>query len=168
MESKISKKVVLFSLFSLALAFWSVFYLDAQVAYYFKDHPIPIFKPITEFGNAFYYLVGFLALAIYFRYKDNLIAFKKALYLFSAVFLSGVLVIIPKILIGRPRPKVFFKQEDFSPQWLEFKGSLWSMPSGHSATAFAVGVGLALLYPKYRWLFWGFAILVAFSRVVLF
>ncbi|NPA04012.1 MAG: phosphatase PAP2 family protein [Epsilonproteobacteria bacterium] len=161
------KNVLLLTLFALGFAFLSVLYLDAPLAYYFHNNHLAIFKSITELGNAFYYLVGFLGLFLWFRYKEKLDKAVEMLYLFFSVFLSGVLVAIPKILIGRPRPKLFFQGESFYPQWLEFKGSLWSMPSGHSATAFAVGVGLALLYPRYRWFFIALAALVAISRVVL-
>src|SRR5574337_224642 len=42
-----------------------------------------------------------------------------------------------------------------------------SFPSGHSITAFALAFVLARAYPRYAWLFYGLAGLVALSRVYL-
>ncbi len=42
-----------------------------------------------------------------------------------------------------------------------------SFPSGHSVTAFALAFVLARTYPRYAFLFYGLAILVALSRVYL-
>ena len=156
----------LLALIVVALAGVSYFTIDKEVALFFHEHRYDLFKPITALGNSAIYLVGGALLYLLYRNKRPDIA-KKSLYIFLSVLISGILAVIPKILIGRPRPKIFFKEGLYEPQWLEFKSSFWSMPSGHATTAFAVGVGLALLYPRYRWLFIAFAALVAFSRVAL-
>ncbi len=150
----------------LFLALLSFITFDKDVALYFHTHHYPIFKPITALGNSALYLIGGLLLYLFYRNTKPLVA-KKSLYIFLSVLVSGILAVVAKILIGRPRPKIFFKENLYDPQWFELKSSFWSMPSGHTTTAFAVGMGLALLYPKYRWLFLGVASLVALSRVAL-
>ena len=45
-------------------------------------------------------------------------------------------------------------------------GTLYnSFPSGHTTTGFAIGVALALLFPKYRFYFLLFAFFIGFTRV---
>ena len=39
------------------------------------------------------------------------------------------------------------------------------IPSGHTATAFGLAVGLGRIYPQGRWLFFSFAMLAALQRV---
>ncbi len=148
----------------LALASFLLF--DREVAHYFAHHHAAFWKIVTFFGDSAPYLVITLLLYLLFRASHPLLA-KKALFIFASVAVSGILADIIKIIVGRPRPKIYFHEHLFTPQWFEFKASFWSMPSGHTATAFAVGVGLGLLYPRWRYLFWTAAVLVALSRVAL-
>ena len=66
--------------------------------------------------------------------------------------LTGLVQLLMKFVIGRPRPKMlFFKGMDpFDVQPFGLKASYWSFPSGHSASTFAVLVWLALWFPKWR------------------
>ena len=144
----------------------SYLFFDQTVAHYFAHHYDAAWRIVTFFGNSAPYLVITLLLYLLFHTSRPLLA-KKALFIFASVAISGIIADIIKIIIGRPRPKIYLHEHLFTPQWLELKASYWSMPSGHTATAFAVGVGLGLLYPKWRYLFWAAAMLVALSRVAL-
>ncbi len=144
----------------------SILFLDRDMAEYFSHHKLHLFKPITALGNALWYIVPGLGVYMYYRNKRADIA-KKGLYLVLSVAISGLITDIIKILVGRPRPKMWIHHHLGSPQWLEFKASFWSMPSGHTTTAFAAGVALGYIFPKYRYLFWAMALLVGVSRVVL-
>lgn len=46
------------------------------------------------------------------------------------------------------------------------KKSSKSMPSSHAANFFAVATVFSFYYRKYQWIFWFFATLVAYSRIV--
>ena len=78
---------------------------------------------------------------------------------------------ILKRLVGRIRPQWAHSPRDFSGPWAVLDPSLRSiadsMPSGHTAVAFAMGVALSWRWPRFRALWIFLAIGVAISRVVL-
>lgn len=65
---------------------------------------------------------------------------------------TGLLQIILKFIIGRPRPKelLWHGTDPFAPQPFGADSSFWSFPSGHSASTFAIFVWLALGLPRWR------------------
>lgn len=68
--------------------------------------------------------------------------------------------------IGRGRPKEFL-WNNANPYFMnpfEDSAQWWSFPSGHSCSTFAIAVWLGLLFPRWRYLFWGIASLLSFSR----
>ncbi len=92
-------------------------------------------------------------------------------FLFLSVAGAGLLVTVVKRLIGRARPHVALRLPGAEPQltfdWLSWKASYASFPSGHSTTVFATAVAFALLFPRARWPLLALAVLVAATRVVL-
>jgi undecaprenyl-diphosphatase len=88
-----------------------------------------------------------------------------ALYVFAAVAISGIVSNILKYLIGRARPEHFTTNGDFSFDFFSDDASWAGFPSGHSTTAFALGVALALLFPRWRPLFLILAFWIAVSRL---
>jgi membrane-associated phospholipid phosphatase len=90
---------------------------------------------------------------------------------------AGLLANIVKLFVARSRPHAFGDGDavlDTFQAWLPFlPGRLtapWShsvqgFPSAHAATAFGLAIGLSALYPRGRWLFFGFACLASFQRV---
>lgn len=96
----------------------------------------------------------------------------------SAAFAAGFVALVAKCLIGRWRPKRFHFEGDvwdtftgWIPAWTNADVSeianhgLQSMPSGHSATAVALACILAYTYPRGRWLFPSFAVMVMLQRI---
>ncbi len=97
---------------------------------------------------------------------------------------SALSVFILKCLIGRPRPRLG-QPWKFVPPWETYlldgwttprhawqfwergMSVLWSMPSGHTAAAFALARVLTNLYPQLRAIVVTLAVLVAICRVVL-
>ena len=90
-----------------------------------------------------------------------------ALYVFASVAISGIIANVGKYTIGRARPKFF--PETGSVSFDVFSGDAgWaSFPSGHATTAMALGVSLALLFPRLRWIFLCYGFWVAASRLFL-
>lgn len=92
-------------------------------------------------------------------------------------FGSGAVANGLKLLIARSRPIAADLQASaldsfgaWLPMWdtsLEatYNRQAQSFPSGHAATAAGLAVALAVLYPRGRWLFVGFAMLAALQRV---
>jgi membrane-associated phospholipid phosphatase len=73
---------------------------------------------------------------------------------------------ILKYLLGRYRPQMLFDHQLYGFHFFANSDNLFSCPSGHTFATFASMTVFAYLYPRYRWLFWGFAVLVGLSRIV--
>jgi undecaprenyl-diphosphatase len=84
------------------------------------------------------------------------------LLIIPVIFLSDQLSAhVLKPLIARPRPCVTLPDVHLL---VGIKRSL-SFPSAHAANFFAVATYFNYFYPKYRWIYFGAAFIVAFSRV---
>lgn len=68
-----------------------------------------------------------------------------------------------KLLFRRPRPFVQLAHA----QLVGAKPRHFSFPSGHTAASFASAWLLQQRFPRWRWLHWGVALLVAVNRVYL-
>jgi membrane-associated phospholipid phosphatase len=93
----------------------------------------------------------------------------------ACAFGAGIVAQLAKHGLPRLRPNVF----DFSGDvWSTFSSAsmgrevgnlmmrgLQSFPSGHTATAVGLALGLGWLYPRGRWLFVAFALLAAVQRI---
>jgi membrane-associated phospholipid phosphatase len=93
--------------------------------------------------------------------------FLNAYFIFTGITFSGLLGSLLKNIIGRARP-------DFTPDphiWIsmpfEHHYQFASFPSGHATTGGAIAMGLALLFPRWRWFFIVAGLLVAISRPVM-
>ena len=81
----------------------------------------------------------------------------------AALVISGIAGQIIKHLIGRPRPRLLDSGAFHLGPSLE--SGYDSFPSGHAISAFAMAVVLSSVYPKWRGLWYGAAVLVALTRV---
>lgn len=75
---------------------------------------------------------------------------------------SGAAVQILKHLIGRARPSLDKGLAFIGPN---IKHGYDSFPSGHTTEAFCFACMLSFYFPRYRVLFYGYAVMVALSRV---
>lgn len=120
---------------------------------------------LTDVGKAAPYLIAGAVGAV----AGWLIGWRRlagwSLLLFASVAVSGILVNIAKPIIGRLRPIWLGRDGSFGFDPLSLGYEFASFPSGHSATAGAVGVTLALAMPK-AWRWWlGFAIVIGMTRI---
>ncbi len=153
----------------LFIAIVSYFYIDRALALYFASNPCCIksfLSSFSDFGLSEYYLIPSLLIAVIF-YKSKDYISKRAFYIFATTALSGIIVIVIKVIFARYRPPKFINEELYGFNWFDFGYIINSFPSGHSATAFSVYVALSLLIPKFKWFFLIFATLIALSRVAL-
>jgi membrane-associated phospholipid phosphatase len=166
----LNPKLLIFFLITIALAFISYFYIDLAVATYFngmKGSDLrEYFGVITDAGKSEYYLVPAALAYLFYKNKDSLKA-SKAGFLFASVALSGILVLIIKMFLGRFRPEMYFKHGNFGFDFFEVTQNMLSFPSGHSATAFSVAVAFGFLFKRYQFLFYTVAVLIVTSRVVI-
>lgn len=90
-----------------------------------------------------------------------------AALLFATVAIAGLANDALKLLFSRARPRLWL-HGDLSGFFFERLGSDYqSFPSGHTATSVAAAIVLAQLFPSWRLGFAAFALLIAFSRIVL-
>lgn len=163
-------KLLVLSILVFIFAVFSYFYLDLDLAIFFKNFDsniVLIFKYITKIGHSTWILVLSIILYLFYRKTKKTIA-KKGLFIFLSVASSGILVDVFKIIFSKARPKLYFSDGIYGFNFLEFKtqASYYSFPSGHSSTALSLAVALMFLFPKYRILILLMGITVALSRVV--
>lgn len=151
-----------------------------MISYVLLDRPLALFcrtlNPdvmkvfgwITELGISTGYLIGFAALFVYFKFfRRRELAANRALFVFTAVALSGVIINLIKPVVGRLRPKMLFEADLYGFEPLRIGYEYNSFPSGHATTVFALAAALALLFPRWRLPLSVFAAAVGFSRIVI-
>ncbi len=143
---------------------------DREIAIYFYNMPNSKIKEffhfITRFGKSEWYLVPSILLFWYFRKVENREYAKMAWYIFVTNVIAGVGVWLFKFPFGRARPKLFLQDNIYGFEWFEINHKLTSFPSGHTITAISSAVALSLLFPRFKYIFIPFGIVIAFSRVV--
>lgn len=124
------------------------------------------------FGHGVF--VGLLGLTIYVLDPAHRRAIPRVL---ASAWGAGLAANLGKMLVVRMRPNYWLDDAyavgdsvlDTFVGWLPLGHSesvLQSFPSGHTATAVGLALALSWLYPRGRWLFAFFALLVALQRVV--
>jgi len=151
------------------LGFFSYFYLDIPVATFFRVYENTLFENFfTELsiaGEPQWFILGGLLVYLIYRKKNPVYA-KNGIILISSVALSGIISGIIKVSVGRYRPVKFFKENLYGFDGWHFNEYRFnSFPSGHTTTAFAAGVALALMFPRQRAFFIMFGFFIAFTRV---
>jgi membrane-associated phospholipid phosphatase len=74
--------------------------------------------------------------------------FAQAAYAFGAVAVSGLLVNLAKLLVGRSRPRLFDEGGPFQFDPFSMDSAFQSFPSGHATTAGALAVILVVWLPR--------------------
>ena len=148
----------------------SYFFVDKEVALFFHYNIVNstknLIEIVTTLGQAEYFLIPSFVLFIFFYKKDKFIK-KGSLFIFYSVALSGILVNIIKFIVARYRPPAFFESGLYGFKGFDFGFLVNSFPSGHTTTAFSGFIGLAFLFPKYKYFFLFFAIIIGISRILL-
>ena len=87
--------------------------------------------------------------------------------MFLSVAFSVLVGDLLKGLIGRGRPFVGGEANPFNFSFRSWNEAYSSLPSGHATTAFALAFAVSALWPQARTLMFGYAIVIAVSRLVL-
>ena len=137
---------------------------EKSFLYWLVNHRIRglncFFLSLTYLGNAGIILVIFLFFLYFFRKKSFFFGFTS--FMIALVF-SEIFVHLGKHFVHRVRPVKIFPEIQVLGPLLKYA----SFPSGHSAVAFTGAVLFSHFFPRYTWLFYLFAFLVAFSRLYL-
>ena len=88
------------------------------------------------------------------------------LFVFASVALAGLTTDLVKALLGRFRPKLFFRDGSYGFDFLHTQADYLSFPSGHATTAFALATAFTLLWPRPAAVYFLVAIVIGASRVL--
>ena len=88
------------------------------------------------------------------------------LTVFASVALAGLATDLIKALLGRFRPKLFFRDGSYGFDFLHTRADYLSFPSGHATTAFALATVFTLLWPRYTTAYFLIAVAIGASRVL--
>lgn len=166
---------------ALVLSIACILWLDRPVALYVK-HDLPrglyrFFQDITDIGKGNGWFAGGALILILSWMGARLALFAEtaaawrrvavsSAYFLAAMALSGILVPTFKVLIGRLRPKFLFNEGVYAFHPFTFRMGDVTFPSGHSQIIFAAMLALGFIFPRLRWPFLAFALLIAASRVL--
>ena len=101
--------------------------------------------------------------SLYIDKIKNLMAW--AAHLFIALIVSGLILHLIKMSVGRERPHISPTRDPFVFHPGTVNWDFESFPSGHTQTLFCVAFLFVLLWPKKNWLFWTLAALLSYTRV---
>ncbi len=128
----------------------------------------PVLVWTTQLGRSVPWLILVPFLALFFRYVRRVKQTELRLwFLWGTLVLSNGLCLVVKNLLGRARPDLLFDQDLFGFYGYHVEGLYHSFPSGHTTQITAMGLSLALLYPRYRWWILLLGLTVLATRVLL-
>jgi lipid A 4'-phosphatase len=159
----------------------SMAFVDRPVARIFHDGDPRMhaaFAFITKFGLSDGYLIvsGLLFFGLRVaaarlhdtaRARRALLNAYRALYVFAVVAVSGLAADLIKIICGRARPKLLFRDDLYGFSWGATQADYWSFPSGHATTIAGLATALFFLWPRGLPLYVVAALLVMASRIAL-
>lgn len=175
MTSRKTLATLLLVLLVLGTAFW----IDQPVARLMAGNDPGIVKIaafVTRFGQGGYILYpsGAMVLAalalrllrpVWIETLDKVA--RQTAFIFASVAAAGLAVDLAKIAFGRARPPLWLAGDDSGFSFLRYGWKFNSFPSGHTATSFAAAIAFSALFPRWRGVFFTFAILIAASRLAL-
>ncbi|MDB9776229.1 phosphatase PAP2 family protein [Alphaproteobacteria bacterium] len=166
------KKILIF----FAVAIFITFFIDKKLTLFFYSFNDPFksfFLTATNFGDSLYYFILIFIFFLFLRPKKNISLIFQNLYninvfAFYNLALSGIVTQIIKHIVGRPRPKILFSENqslDFN--ILSFNSDFHSFPSGHSATIFSVIFIFYFLFPGFKKYLLAIGIFVGLTRFII-
>lgn len=158
----------------------AVLALDAPSYPWIRSLPVEyraFFGWITDIGKSHWilwtsglFMLGTMALdwrALGFRVRMGLsILWVYLGFIFFTVAASGIIALLLKWTLGRPRPKLFEQVGPMGFDFLALHVHYTSFPSGHSTTVAAFAAALCLIFPSWLWLIVVAAFWLAFSRIM--
>jgi membrane-associated phospholipid phosphatase len=179
-RSRLQRPIVVLTTF-FALALLAMAYVDRPLGQWMLSFPkelVGLARFITDLGEGLEVLVAAGVLTILGlvypvarlsrRVKAGFDSVTAAsAYVFVAVAGGGIVSNLVKNMIGRARPRTFNPIDPFYYDPFAFKSAFAAFPSGHSATAGAMAMALALMFPRLRGIVIPLGALVCMTRMFL-
>lgn len=144
---------------------------DVCVAYYCRNlsrSVLDIGEIITTLGDSkWYFMMLVPAFLIFYFIVKNKNRYMKILFLLVAISASGLVNTLIKWVAGRNRPINLFDHGLFGFDYFEAIYELNSFPSGHTVTVFSLAAALSMLFPRFGFLAFIPAVVIALSRVII-
>lgn len=180
---KLTRHIIKVILIAFVLVCIAMYFVDQSFSTYFARPELraTIWLParsITNIGLSEYYFILSISTWTFFAWvAPRLSSFKKnthkvdffrrwGLNFFAALIMSGLITHLIKFTVGRQRPH---KTPNFDPFVFNPFTTHWhwhSFSSGHSQVMFTVATMMTVAFPKFRWFWIPFAILICLTRVV--
>lgn len=123
---------------------------------------------ITNWGDKSRALIFLLLVPLFFRYVWVIKRYEyKAWFVWLSVAFTGAVSLVLKLMLGRARPYLLFNDSLYGFYGFHVDKFYWSLPSGHVATIMAMMFSLMILFPRLRWVFGIFGMIVMATRVLL-
>ena len=172
------RRLVIGGIAGVALVAFCMIVLDARAVSYAGSLPLWVvetFNEITDYGRSGWTLIPIGCLIMLAAIlctpaagrMTNLVLTSMIVrleFLFLAVAVPGLVVTVVKGFIGRMRPS---ELGPFTYAPWSWQHKYASLPSGHSAAAFATAIAIGALWPRLRVPLWIFAGVIGLSRVVI-
>ncbi|MGE3759326.1 MAG: phosphatase PAP2 family protein, partial [Pseudobdellovibrionaceae bacterium] len=146
-----------------------ILYFDQSISLYFNGPELESFrgsaKILTDAGlGAPYFILALIGYSLGRWVLKNSKLREFSAFSFFALAAVGFVLHILKLSIGRQRPYMTetYESQVFSPFRMDWN----SFPSGHSQVVFTVATLAALVFPKWRVLYFILALALAFTRVI--
>ncbi|WP_298723298.1 phosphatase PAP2 family protein [uncultured Ferrovibrio sp.] len=123
---------------------------------------------VTDFGNAWRYLLGLavlLAGSYIFKNASNFRA--RCIYVFVSICASGAITEVLAFIIGRSRPRLLIEQGIYQLSLFNGFKPYDSLPSSHAASVLAFVFAAALVFPNARGVLFIYGFLLAITRVLI-
>lgn len=165
---------------SLAVTVASMFFVDRAATVWaqhlsqaFRD----VFDQVSNAGESGWFLIPFGCVVLVLaaltapdlpRLTQGVLGAVAARFgfVFLAIGAPSLFDTIIKRLIGRARPYVDLDANPFTYMPFAWRSEYASLPSGHTTTAGAAAFAIGAIWPRSRPVMWLYALIIAFSRVV--
>ena len=140
------------------MALLSYYWVDEPLALMLRHHYNDIYyisSYATYLGSSLpYFMLCVVGFFIAIMIKNKYTYGAKKIYEYSVIYfvtlsVSGLISVILKLLIGRPRPKIWFEEADTGFYFLQGIVDYASMPSGHATTLYALYITTILCLPHH-------------------
>ncbi len=175
------KQLIKFSIWTLSLSLFAsvilYFFIDRDLSLWiynsgFYNKAYPIAKIITFMGSGKLLYKKIIALSAIFAlpillYNPKCRFAQMCVFLSCAFLIKVYFIWMLKFTLGRFRPIMLIRYNQYDLAFFQLKSLMHSMPSGHAGAAFAAAGSISIFYPRLKVLAFICGTLVLISRVLL-
>ena len=178
MKNTPKSQLAAYGFLGFALSMISFFMLDERVyhlTYVPEESGRKIWHTITDLGDSEWMAISLILVWVFAmamaKFKSDNPRWphlaRQSVFVFVAVALTGIFVLLAKGIVGRARPYLYDTEGPFGFNSGSFDSIYASWPSGHTTTAFAFAIAIIILAPRLKYITLPLAALAGYSRMAL-